>query len=157
MKTNQIIPSNFQGEFPLNTHDDEVFAAAMDCSEILIKNLRSLTSKITILQSRAFVANIDCRYCGRHFEKDIWVGLYFNNILFTSAYQFTMAIKDSDGIVTQKLSQHTLNFESHFFASEESRGRWVFIKLDNYLLSCDENYAKIEIERVFSEILDAIK
>lgn len=157
MKIKQIKSKNFQGEFPLAPHNDEVFASAMDCSEILIKNLRSLTSKISLLQSRDFVANIDCRYCGRHFEKDIWVGLYFNNILFTSEKQLTIAIKDPDGCISQKLSQYTINFKSHFFASEDRMGRWVFVKLDNYLLLCDKKAALNEIERILSEILEIIK
>lgn len=157
MKINQINPLNFQGEFPLTNKDDEVFASAMDCSTILIKNLRKLTSKINIIQSRDFVGNIDCRYCGLHFEKEIWVGLYFNNILFTSAYQFTIAIKDRDGTVAKKLSQYVVNFESHFFASEQDNGRWVFVKLDNYLLFCDESSSKSEIENIISQILEIME
>ena len=157
MKMNQINPKSFQGEFRLTPIKDEIFASAMDCSKMLIEDLRNLTGKISILQKKDFVGNIDCRYCGQHYENEIWIGLYFNNFLFTSAYQLTIAIKDSDGSVAQKLSGYTFYFTSHFFAPEEINGRWVFIKLDNRLLDCNESKAIQEIELVLTEILDAIK
>ncbi len=88
----------------------------------LIKNLQHITSVINILQSRYFVGNVDCRYCWRYYENEIWIGLIFNNILFSAAYQLTLAVKDKDGIIAQKLSNTNINFLSHFFPSEENKG-----------------------------------
>ncbi len=124
---------------------------------MLIENLRNLTSKISILQKKDFVGNIDCRYCGQHYDNEIRIGLYFNNILFTSAYQLTIAIKDSDGRIAKKLSEYTFNFTSHFFASEKNNGRWVFVILDNRVLECNVSKAILEIKLVLTEILEAIK
>ena len=156
MKNNLIIPKDYQGEFELMDNNIEVFADAMECSKMIIESLKAKTESIKKIigehPDKGFVGNIDCRYCGMHFEKDIWVGLYFNNILFTSCYQLTLAVKDTDGSISSRLNETNLCFKSHYFVPEDINGRWLFFNLDNYLLYSEDNVFSEEINKIVSEI-----
>lgn len=152
MNISNINCNDYQGEFNLSKAKDEVFADGMGCSKLLIGKLRTLTGNVKTIKRKDFVGNIDCRYCGQQYENEIWIGLYFNNILFSSAYQLTIAIKDANGSISQKLSNTSINFESHYFASEETKGRWIFIKLDNYLLNNSSAFVT-EINKILKEII----
>ena len=136
--------------------NNEIFADAMGCSIALIQQLQHLTSlKFSSLvrnKARGFVGNIDCRYCGQHYKGDICIGLYFNSVIFSNKYQLVLGVKDSNGDYAKKLCDSTINFISHYFASEKDKGRWIFIVLDNYLIY-DYKAAKLEINRIISEIL----
>lgn len=149
---------NLQGEFELKDSLVTDFANAMECSKSLILGLKKLTNitstYITHEAKDIFVGNIDCRYCGQFYNNQaVWVGLYFNNVIFTHDYKLVLAIWDKAGEnnIKQELSKAFISYKSQNYVHNEEH--WLFVILDNYLLNCDVDTAKEEISSKISSIL----
>ena len=137
----------------------ELFADSMGCSVALISELKNRLTNLSFqkLQKKStdyFFGNINCRCCGQSYnDENVWIGLYFNNINFTPDYKLVLALWEGgdDYSLEQKLSKALISYKSQYFRPVEER--WIFINLDNYLLMCDDNTFKQEIDRITSKVI----
>lgn len=149
-----------QNDFHIKNSNISFFANSMECSVSFISKIDRITCCLSnILSNKAnlvdFIGNTSCRYCGRMFgykSLTIWVGVYFNNIVFTSEHQFVLGIylDEKNNDVLTKLKNAGINFKLCNFEPVEEK--WIFITLDNFLLTNDCNEIESEILRILNSI-----
>lgn len=148
-----------QGDFEINNINS--FANKMRCSVPVLNKLNRITEGNfnKIQKIGELTGNVPCRYCGQSYgingksEREIWIGMYFNNIIFTPEYLFVLGIHvdKKDKELLTKITRTEINFQFYNFPTVDEK--WIFITLDNYFLHCDIQETETEINRILQIIL----
>lgn len=122
-----------QGDFEINNINS--FANKMRCSVPLLNKLTQITEGNfnKIQKIGELTGNVPCRYCGQSYgingksEREIWIGMYFNNIIFTPEYLFVLGIHvdKKDKELLTKITRTKINFQFYNFPTVDEK--WIFI------------------------------